>query len=90
MKKPPLRKVTCRIADCGHDPRTKRKYWGFAYHDDLSIEIDKSLNNAKRLNILAHELFHLYHPETSERRAIHFGNEVERIAKRLKLIREDV
>jgi predicted SprT family Zn-dependent metalloprotease len=88
MKKPPLRKVTFKTINSGVDEKG-RPVWGLAYFDDHHIEIDRNLRNASKLNTLAHELFHIYHPEASERRVNHFGNELERIAKRMNLIRED-
>lgn len=82
MAKGELPKVRYRIAKL-------KGVWGWAYKDENYIEIEERLEPYAKLNTLCHELYHIFEPRRGEARVEHFGNEVERIARRLKLLQED-
>lgn len=63
--------------------------WGWAFKDENYIEIEERLPPYVKLNTLVHELYHIFEPRRGEERVEHFGNEAERIARRIKLIPEE-
>lgn len=88
MKKP-LRKIRFRVKTLAKDPETGSTVWGWAWLGEDLIEIEKALSPYDKLNTLVHEIYHIFEPSRDERTVNHFGNEVERIARRLKLLKED-
>ena len=72
--------------------RAKKIYgdhWGIAFPKSAYIEIEERLEPYAKLNILCHELYHVFEPGRSEETVHHFGNEVERIARKLKLFQQE-
>ena len=63
--------------------------WGWAHLEKQKIEVEERLEPYGKLNIIAHELFHIFCPKASEAMTWHFGNEVERIARKLKLLKQE-